>query len=262
MLDFSKLPMIMGILNYTKDSFSDGGMFNTPSSAVIHALKMEAEGADLIDFGACSTRPGSTFVSEKDELSILETLIPLIKKSISRPLSVDSFYSDNLIRCISLGVDVLNDVGGVYNTKTAEAVRNADVNWIIMHGGVLAEKNKSHNIVDSVQAFFDSIYALSSADGIADKVILDPGFGFNKNTDENRELLASLDKLDTHGLPLFCALSRKRFVGALSEDENEKNRLGGTLAANILAVQKGADIIRSHEVFNHRKALNFLSSMK
>lgn len=261
MLNFSNTPLIMGILNYTNNSFSDGGLYNNPSTAIDHALLMERDGADIIDFGACSTKPGCKYADEKTELSAIVNIIPILKNKLKIPISVDTFYVRNQIRSIEIGADIINDVGGIYNEDTAYAVKNSNVFWVIMHGGVLTDNSSNENIIQSVQLFFDEVYERALYDKIEDKIILDPGFGFNKTTIQNKNLLNQLNILNTHGMPLLCALSRKRFVGELSDDNEINNRIGGTIAGNIIAIQKGASLIRVHDVYQHKKALSFLHNI-
>jgi len=252
---------LMGILNYTPDSFSDGGKFNSLTAAYEHTKKMIVDGADIIDVGACSTRPGSVFATEEEERARLCEIIPFIKKEFNVPVSVDTFYIGNFRYLLDIGVEIINDVGGVYSPEKAEIIRNSSAKWVLMHGGVLScEKEDCYpmGIVNSVQFFFDDVITKAEEDGIKDRIILDPGFGFAKNNKENAELLRSLSMTDCLGAPLLVGLSRKRFIGFYSCDDNREDRLGGTLAANILAVQAGASIIRTHEIALHRKALDFI----
>lgn len=258
-------PVIMGILNFTPDSFSDGGNYNSLDSAYKHVKQMIEDGAGIIDIGACSTRPGSIFATEEEEWERLSVILPFMKSEFDIPLSVDTFYTENIKKCLDIGITIINDVGGRFNRAIADDIRNYGASWVLMHGGVNScekEGNYPIGIVNSVQQFFDEVLDEASVYGIPkENIILDPGFGFAKNTADNAVLLNSLSMLDTDGSKLLIGLSRKRFIGELSHDDDKTDRLGGTLAANIVSVLSGADIIRTHEIAVHNKAINFVYNL-
>ena len=252
---------IMGILNVTPDSFSDGNKWNEPEKALYHALEMERQGADIIDVGAFSTRPGCDTVSPEEELRRLSAVLPGILKNVTVPVSVDTFVPEIAEKCLSLGVSIINDVSGVFNEKMAEIIKKYRAGWVLMHGGVATAKTESvkvyeNGIVNDVQHFFDDMYDKCVSFGINPSCIcLDPGFGFSKTDDRNIELLKNLDKLDTHGAALLSALSRKRFVGTLSNEPKAENRDPASVVCDILSIFKGADIIRVHDVEGHVEAV-------
>lgn len=264
--DFSfslgKKTYIMGILNVTPDSFSDGGKYNTLSGALMHAENMIKEGADIIDIGAVSTRPFSEKVSAEEEWSRLEKILPEIKRNFSVPVSVDTFIPSVAEKCLDFGADIINDVSGVFSSDMAEIIKKYNCGWIVMHGGVGVRKTEditdfSDGIINDVNRFFSDAVKYAEEKGISlNRLCLDAGFGFSKTNEQNLELLKNYEKLEKHSLPLLCALSRKRFIGELSGEEESSDRLFGTLSANITAVMKGADIVRVHDVLSHKKSLS------
>lgn len=257
---------VMGILNVTPDSFSDGGKYFSPSDALEHALRMAEEGADIIDVGAVSTRPGGVRTDTEEEWRRLSSVLPVLRREISLPISVDTFREEIAEKCLDAGADILNDVSGLYRQSVARIVKKYDAGWILMHSGVLvcetaAEREYPIGVVNDVQGFYDEAAVAAAADGIdVGRLCFDPGFGFGKNVAQNAELLRNFDLLDPNGAAQLCALSRKRFIAALSDDASAE-RLGGTLAADVLAVTKGADILRVHDVALHRKAVEMLGGL-
>lgn len=254
---------IMGILNVTPDSFSDGGKYFSPGNALEHARQMLSEGADIIDVGACSTRPGGKPVTKEEELSRLESVVPALRKLTDSPVSVDTFWSDNAAYCLSQGVDIINDVGGVFCEETASLIKSAGAGWVLMHGGVLADYKEEYPLgaVNDIRLFFDEMSSRAREYGIEKNICLDPGFGFSKTTAENIEVLKNLGML-TGETPLLAGLSNKRFVGEISSEPDSARRLPGTLACNVSAVLSGAEIIRTHEIKMHRACLDAAFALK
>lgn len=252
---------IMGIINITPDSFSDGNKFFSPENAIAQCRKLINDGADIIDIGACSTRPFSQIVDEDEEWNRLKEVLIDLRKQKNIIISVDTFRESVAEKCLEYGADIINDVGGIYNKKMAELIKKYNAGWVIMHGGVLTDKTESvkeypDGVVQEVQNFFDEVLENAENDGFdLSHICLDPGFGFSKTNEQNIELLKNLNVLDTGFCALLSGLSRKRFIGELSEDDDLSDRLGGTLAANIMSIEKGADIIRVHEVKIHKKAV-------
>ena len=259
---------LMGILNVTPDSFSDGGKFNTAAAALRHAEEMAKQGADLIDVGAVSTRPFAAPVSEEEEWERLSGLLPELLRATRLPVSVDTTSVAVARRCLDLGVAVVNDVSGVFRPEMGELIKEYRAGWVLMHGGTAltgaeAAVDYPGGVVAHVQAFFDDMLRQVAEIGLPkEQLCLDPGFGFAKDVEQNVTLLRGLSSLDPHGAALMAALSRKRFIGALSGDDDPADRLGGTLAANVMAVCAGAQIIRAHEVALHRKALDLAFAVK
>lgn len=252
---------IMGIVNITPDSFSDGNQFFSVESALKQCEKLITDGADIIDIGACSTRPDSEPVSEEEEWERLKGILPEIRKMTDAPISVDTFRESIAEKCLHAGADIINDVSGVYSSSMAKLIKKYNAGWVLMHGGVKTGKTESvvdfeNGVIQSVQDFFDAVLQNAENDGLNEaNICLDVGFGFSKTNEQNTELLKNLDCLDTGLCALLSGLSRKRFIGALSEDTDVTDRLGGTLAANVLSVEKGVDIVRVHEAALHKKAL-------
>ena len=259
-LNYEKKPLIMGILNVTPDSFSDGGKFNSVKEALKHTEKMISDGADIIDIGAVSTRPFSDKVSEDEEWSRLEAVLTEIKRNFSVPVSVDTVSPSVAEKSLFSGADIINDVSGVFSSEMADVIKKYSCGWVVMHGGISVRKTEavvdfSDGIVNDVNRFFSDMIRKARDFGIDTKrLCLDAGFGFSKTNAQNTELLMNFEKLESEGLPVLCALSRKRFISDIS-GEDDTERLVGTLAANLLAIKKGAAMIRVHDVAAHKKAI-------
>ncbi len=255
----NKKVCIMGILNVTPDSFSDGGKFNCITKALSHAERMAEDGADMIDIGAVSTRPFAPSVSEAEEWERIKEVLKEIKKSCNVPVSIDTVNPYTAEKCLDMGADIINDVSGVFNPRMADVIKKYNCGWVIMHGGVHVRKTEEYTefadgIINDVNSFFCCMLDEISACGISlSNICLDPGFGFSKNSQQNTELLDNLEKIDKHDLPMLCALSRKRFIGELSGESEPEKRDAATLSANLKAISKGADIIRVHNVALHKE---------
>lgn len=266
-LPLGKKTYIMGILNVTPDSFSDGGNYNEVKKAVVHTQKMINDGADIIDIGAVSTRPYSEPVSAAEEWERIRDILYEIRRNYSVPLSIDTFNPYTAERCLDMGADIINDVSGIFSSDMAEIIKKYNCGWVIMHGGVALRKAEEevqfeNGIISDVNCYFDGMLEKAAQKGIpAENICLDAGFGFSKNSEQNTELLKNYDKLNKHGLSLLCALSRKRFIGELMGETDSENRDSGTLAANISACMKGADIIRVHNVSLHKKSLQVIDRL-
>ncbi len=248
---------IMGILNVTPDSFSDGGQFLAVDDAVRQALKMQEDGADFIDIGAVSTRPGASFVSELEEINRLLPVLQALQGKLKIPISVDTFRPTVAHLALANGADIINDVSG-YSEDMAQVVRKYNAGWIAMHSVGASENDVQypHGVLAAVQEFFDYFYTRATNAGISSgQLMFDPGFGFAKNTQQNEELLDNLEKLNTHGSFLLTALSRKRFVGELTNASHPADRLQGTLLFDKIATEKGSCIVRVHDVKEHKEML-------
>lgn len=267
-LELGKKTYIMGILNVTPDSFSDGGEFFNKNDAVKQAEKMVFEGADIIDIGAVSTRPFADEVSPEEEWDRLRYVLPEIRKRFDVPLSVDTFNPSTAKLCLDEGVDIINDVSGVFSSEMAEVIKKAGCGWIMMHGGVALRKAEDEaqfpkGIINDINDFFSDCLEKTAEYGISsDFICLDPGFGFSKNEKQNTELLKDFGNLSTNGRALLCALSRKRFIGALTGEKVKTALDSGSLAANITACLNGADIIRVHNVAMHKNALKLIDALR
>lgn len=251
--EINKRTYIMGILNVTPDSFFDGGQWNSPEKAVEHALKMQEDGADIIDIGAQSTGPGSTLLSEDEELEIIKKYIPAVTSAVNVPVSVDTFYPKVAEYCLENGAKIINDVSSKMDREMALVVKKHNAGWIVMHTGNAsasqeADYSKCGGVVNDVLAFFDKAEKIAAEYSISrENICFDMGFGFGKSHFDNLELLRNIDKLKSPERALLTALSCKRLVknetGADGYD-----RVFGTLAADTLAIAGGTDFIRVHHV--------------
>ena len=251
--EINKRTYIMGILNVTPDSFFDGGQWNSPEKAVKHALKMQEDGADIIDIGAQSTRPGSVLLSEDEELEIIKKYIPAVTSAVNVPVSVDTFYPKVAEYCLENGAKIINDVSSKMDREMALVVKKHNAGWIVMHTGNAsasqeADYSKCGGVVNDVLAFFDKAEKIAAEYSISrENICFDMGFGFGKSHFDNLELLRNIDKLKFPERALLTALSCKRLVknetGADGYD-----RVFGTLAADTLAIAGGTDFIRVHHV--------------
>lgn len=251
--EINKRTYIMGILNVTPDSFFDGGQWNSPEKAVEHALKMQEDGADIIDIGAQSTRPGSILLSEDEELEIIKKYIPGVTSAVNVPVSVDTFYPRVAEYCLENGAKIINDVSSKMDREMALVVKKHNAGWIVMHTGNAsasqeADYSKCGGVVNDVLAFFDKAEKIAAEYSISrENICFDMGFGFGKSHFDNLELLRNIDKLKSPERALLTALSCKRLVknetGADGYD-----RVFGTLAADTLAIAGGTDFIRVHHV--------------
>lgn len=250
----------MGILNVTPDSFSDGGRHAAADAALVHARSMIAEGADIIDIGAESTRPGAAAVDASEEWARLEpVLAPVIALGV--PVSIDTYKADIARRACALGSAIVNDVWGLQKDPgMADVVAAAGVPVVMMHNRV--EADASIDILADMDRFFERSMQLADQAGIArERQILDPGFGFGKTMDQNYLVLNRLDHVARHGLPILAGASRKRMIGAVL-DVPTGERLFGSLAVHLLAAERGAVILRVHDVKAHVEALAIQAAMR
>ncbi|MEH6950145.1 dihydropteroate synthase [Nitrobacter sp. NHB1] len=247
-------PAVMGVLNVTPDSFSDGGQFITPDRALAQARRMIAEGADIIDIGAESTRPyGSQPVSHDEEMLRLKPVLAAAV-ALGVPVSIDSMKSSIVAWACETGAAIANDVWGLQrdpDMARVVAAHNAPV--IVMHNRDKADA--SLDIMQDIAAFFERSLEIAAKAGIpAGHIVLDPGIGFGKTQEQSMVALARLDELRTFGLPILVGASRKRFISTVVPSE-PKERLGGSLAAHLIAARGGARIIRTHDVADTVQAL-------
>lgn len=242
---------IMGILNITPDSFSDGGLWNDPQKAADHAREMIEAGADIIDIGAQSTRPGHIEISAAEEIKRLSAVFDVLK-NLGVPVSVDTYYPEAAEFALKNGADIINDVSGVFNPLMAEMVKKYNAGWIVMHtGGGTADivPQYEEGIVENVKAFFKKMLSKCKKSGIDESSIcLDPGIGFGKTYEDNLELMYRMNELKTGNNALLAGASRKRVIGTATGVEQADKRLIGTIAAHCACMAGGADIIRVHDV--------------
>jgi dihydropteroate synthase len=255
----------MGILNVTPDSFSDGGQFDSPAAAVEHAIGMLTDGADIIDVGGESTRPGATPVSATEEL---DRVLPTIERVIAdRPdavISIDTVKSEVARAALESGAHIVNDVSGLrLDPRTGEVCAEFGAGVVLMHSrgttGDMATyahanyQDAATEVVDELRARIDAARASGIRD---DQIVLDPGIGFAKKTEHSLAVLAALPRLVSLGFPVLVGVSRKRFIGQITGIDEPTNRLAGTLGANVAALALGARIFRVHDVAENREALD------
>ena len=248
-----KRTYVMGILNYTPDSFSDGGMYNTPEKALEHALEMQSQGADIIDIGANSTRPDAVILPAKEEKERLVQVIGSLKGKINAAISVDTFYPECAEAALESGAVIINDVSGVFNEEMAALAVKYGAGYVVMHNpcGSAAVAEYEQGIVEEVRKFFLDALTLAGKCGLPkSRLCLDMGFGFGKSYENNLELLRDMEWLKFKGVALLAAASRKRFIGTASGEKSCAMRDAGTVAAHTAAIAGGADIIRVHDVFS------------
>ncbi len=257
---------IMGILNITPDSFSDGGLYLDSAAAVFHALEMTADGADIIDIGAMSTRPGSEKIAPKCEIDRLERVLYSIREKTDIPISVDTVYPETADFALENGANIINDVTGVFNCEMAAVVKKHGAGWIVMHNKTFdAGENVKYKdgVISDISTFFDTmIKKCADFSILRENLCLDPGFGFGKNTPENIDVLKNTDKLSNENIMYLTALSRKRFIGEITGEKNASARDAGTLAADLLACLGGSDILRVHDVKSTRDMLNVFEAWR
>ena len=254
-------PAVMGVLNVTPDSFSDGGQFTTVEKAVAQAKRMIAEGADILDIGAESTRPyGSAPVSAEEERRRLQAILPQVV-ALGLPVSIDTMKASVAAWALGQGARIANDVWGLQrDPEMARVVADHDAPIIVMHNRDTVDANI--DIMQDLTAFFGRSLDIAAKAGVPEKnIVLDPGIGFGKTPEQSMTALARLDQLKQFGLPLLAGASRKRFIASILPSEPHQ-RLGGSIAAHLIAVQRGARIIRAHDVAETVQALRVAAAIE
>lgn len=251
---------IMGILNVTPDSFSDGGKFQETDRALFHVEEMVAEGADIIDVGGESTRPGHTKISPEEEIERVVPIIEKIKSGFDIPVSLDTYKSEVASAGILAGADMINDIWGLkYDADMAGVIAGAEVPCCLMHNR--EESVYTSFITDVIDDLRESL-SLAGEAGIAEeRIILDPGIGFGKTCEQNLEMLAKLEQLHVLGHPLLLGCSRKSVIG-LTLDLPVSERLEGTLATTVVGVLKGCGFVRVHDVKENLRAVKMAEAIK
>lgn len=252
-------PLIMGILNVTPDSFFDGGRFVESKAALAHVRQMVADGCDIVDIGAESTRPGAQPVDAAREMARLDQVLVEVA-ALDVPLSIDTTKAAVAARALSAGAVLVNDVWGLQkDPRMAEVVAEAEAAVVIMHNR--AEKDESLDIIADIRRFFECSLAIAAHAGIPKhRIIVDVGIGFAKSSRQNREAILRLGELKDYGLPIMVGASRKKFLGSLTGDGIE-GTLAGSLAVSIAAIAAGAAIVRVHDVAEHAAALRVFQTI-
>ncbi|MCR9283137.1 MAG: dihydropteroate synthase [Rhodobacteraceae bacterium] len=253
-------PHVMGILNVTPDSFSDGGRHANADAALRRAQEMILEGADILDVGGESTRPGSEPVPLDLEWSRLDPILDQVI-DMGTPVSIDTYKAEIARRACAAGAVIVNDVWGLQKDPAmAEVVAEAGVHVVMMHNRLAADAGL--DILSDIDRFFEISMELAEKAGIArEKQILDPGFGFGKTLNQNFIVLNRFETLKKHGLPLLAGASRKRMIGAVLEAETE-DRLFGSVAVHMTAMLKGASIVRAHDVSPHADCVRMIEATR
>jgi dihydropteroate synthase len=255
-------PLVMGILNVTPDSFSDGGRFFEPDKAIAHARQMASHGADIIDIGAESTRPygGPVPVTADDEKTRLATVLPAVV-ALGVPVSIDTIKASIAAWALDQGAAIVNDVWGLQrDPEMAPLVAKHGVPVIVMHNRESADP--AIDIVADVNDFFSRSLEIAGRAGIArERIVLDPGIGFGKTPEQSITCIARLGEFKRFGLPMLVGASRKRFISTVTPSTPDE-RIGGSISAHLLAVEKGAAIIRAHDVTETVQALRVAAAIE
>jgi len=242
----------MGILNLTPDSFSDGGKFNKKKLGLKHAKRLFKLGADIVDVGGESTRPGSKSINEKVEWGRIEKIIKMISKKI--PLSLDTRKADIMKKGIKIGVKLINDVSGLsHDHLTINVLKKNKIPFVVQHAQGNPENMQNNpkyqNELLDIYDFFEQKIKLLRSKGIKhNNIIVDPGIGFGKNLKHNMNLIRSISIFHTLGFPILLGLSRKKFIKDLSGENDTKERIGGTIASSLYSMMQGVQILRIHDV--------------
>lgn len=246
-------PQVMGIVNVTPDSFSDGGAHDTLEAAVAHGLKLAGEGADLLDIGGESTRPGAEAVPLEEERRRVVAVIERLAKETSLPISIDTSKPEVMRAAVQAGAGMINDVYGLRRESALETAAALAVPVVLMHmqgePRSMQEAPDYDDVVGDVHRFLAERIFAAEMSGIAKKnIVVDPGFGFGKNTQHNLTLLAQLERIAELGVPVLAGLSRKRSIGEITSRDLPAERVAGSVAAHLIAAQRGAKILRVHDV--------------
>jgi dihydropteroate synthase len=265
-LNFKKLPNLMGVLNLTPDSFSDGGRFNKKSKGITHAINLFRFGSNIIDVGGESTRPGSKTVSDYKEWKRIESTIKKISKKI--PLSLDTRKSEIMKKGIKLGVKIINDVSGLeYDLKTVQVLKEYKIPFVIHHSQGTPEnmqiKPSYKNVLLDIYDFFEEKIKFLRTKGVKhNNIIIDPGIGFGKNLKHNMNLIRDISIFHTLGFPVLVGVSKKRFIKELSGINDTKNRAGGTVASSLYLIMQGVQILRVHDVKELMQGIKVFKELK
>ncbi|MBE5881498.1 MAG: dihydropteroate synthase [Lachnospiraceae bacterium] len=251
---------VMGILNVTPDSFSDGGRYNQPERALFRVREMIEQGADIIDIGGESTRPGYTPLTAREEMERVIPVIEMVRKEFDIPISLDTSKAVVAQEGIAAGADLINDIWGLKKDDgMAKVIADSGVCCCLMHN---RRESVYSDFLNDVIADLEESLELAQVAGIAcDKIIVDPGIGFAKNYEQNLQMLCNLDKLHTFGLPILLAASRKSVIGQTLDLEKEE-RLEGTLATSVIGVMKGCSFVRVHDIRENVRAVKMALAVR
>ncbi len=260
---FKKEYIFMGVLNVTPDSFSDGGMYLNLEKALLHVEKMISEGADIIDIGGESSRPGAEPVSEKEELRRVLPIIKAVRNKFPQILiSVDTYKSSVAKASIEAGADIINDISAMrFDDNMVKVVKKYNTPVVLMHMKGTPrnmQKNPQYkDVVAELMDFFSERINFALKNGIKkENIIIDPGIGFGKNLEHNLSILKNIDKFLKFNVPVLLGASRKSYIGMITNENNPQKRIYGTIATNLFAFSKGIKFFRIHDIYEHKQALD------
>ncbi len=256
--------LIMGILNVTPDSFSDGGLFNDVDTAVTHGKKMVTDGVDIIDIGGESTRPGATPLSEKEELARILPVITQLLEEVSVPISIDTYKPHVADVCLKVGAHLINDITGLINPEIRKIAAKHNAPVVIMHmkgtPKTMQQNPAYQDLLREITTFFQEQTTIARKEGIQ-QIIIDPGIGFGKTVEHNLQILKHLEIFKTLHCPICVGPSRKSFIGTIT-GLSAKERLEGTLAALTISIMNGANIVRVHDVNECNRAIQVIDAIR
>jgi dihydropteroate synthase len=256
--------LLMGVLNVTPDSFSDGGLFADVDTAVAHGKKMVSDGADIIDIGGESSRPGSAPLSENEELKRILPVVKRLVKEVSVPISIDTYKPLIADQCLKAGAHILNDITGLANPDMRAIAAKYNTPVVVMHmkGTPKTMQNDPvyKDVTGEIKEFFEEKITSARDAGIP-SIILDPGIGFGKTLEHNLRILKHLGEFQSLGCPILVGPSRKAFIGAIT-GLSVKERLEGTIAAVTIAILNGANIVRVHDVLECKRAVQVVDAIR
>ena len=266
--DLQKRTLIMGILNVTPDSFSDGGLYLDKEAAIQRALAMSSEGADIIDIGGLSTRPGSEEIPIEEELKRVVPVIEALRGRLSIPISIDTYRAEVAEQALRAGADIVNDISGLrFDPKMKEVVSRYKAPIVIMHiKGTPRDMQKDpryQNLIAEITDYLKEGIKIAKQSGIPEeRIIIDPGIGFGKTLEHNLEIIRNLSSFKSLGRPILIGVSRKSFIGKILDDAPPSERLEGTLSAISISVFNGANIVRVHDVKEASKAVRIAHALR
>ena len=266
LLSENQQPLIIGILNVTPDSFTDGGKFLDSNTAVNHAMDMIADGADIIDIGGESTRPFSDSVSEEEELSRVVSVIQKLREKTDTVISIDTTKSSVADNACNVGANIVNDISALsFDNNMIDVINKHDCSVILMHiagNPKIMQENPSYdNIISDIANHLLDRANFALKNGVKKhNIILDPGIGFGKTIDNNFTIIDNMDKFINLGYPVLIGASRKSFIGK-TLDVDENNRIEGTIASNVVALERGCKIFRVHDIKETKRALTIANKI-
>ncbi|MBL1228233.1 dihydropteroate synthase [Enterococcus sp. BWB1-3] len=260
MTDFSRPFQIMGILNTTPDSFSDGGLYHKKETALEHAQEMIATGVDIIDIGGQSTRPNYQEVPAEIELERVIPLVEAIRKETELPISIDTYFPEVAKAAVIAGATIINDVRGLDTPGMVEvAAAFSEIGLIIMH----SRPRRPVSLQEDIQDFYQEKFELCQKHGIVEnRICFDPGLGFDKTPEENQQILRNPAAFRFQNFPLLYGISRKRTIGALTGEKNPADRDFGSVAASLFAANQGVEIVRVHNVKGMKQSFDVWKALK